>query len=267
MMDVNKPEFSEINKLYGVGDDVEYLYHYTTVEALVNGIVVKNPKEGEELCLWATNSQYMNDPEELKVGTKILKEVFSAFNDLPGVKKNHIEEIEKNLENYKQFYLTSLSKNRDSLPMWNMYGANGHGIALKFTSKMQQTACDDYIVKCEYNESELIKKISERFDGSNLNMSAMLLFLIPLVLKNPAYLYENEVRIASRYSGLITKYRCRNGLVIPYKEIFLEKELLEGIIIGPAANQDEVEYSLRNFLDDNGLSHVVIERSQIPYRS
>lgn len=266
-MEEIKLEISEINKLYGVEDDVDYLYHYTTVDALVNGIVVKNPKKGEELCLWATNSQYMNDPEELKEGIRILSTFYSELNKLLNENKFNINQMEDNLELYKQFYLTSLSKNRDSLPMWNMYGANGHGIALKFTSKMQQVDCDDYIVKCEYDASKLINNLQEKFDRNNKNKSAMLLFLIPLVLKNSAYSYENEVRIASRYSELITKYRCRNGLVIPYKEIFLEKELLEGIIIGPAANREEVKISLRRFLDDNNLQNVKIEFSDVPYRS
>ena len=42
---------------------------------------------------------------------------------------------------------------------------------------------------------------------------------------------------------------------------------LEGIIIGPAANREEVKESLRIFLDDNNLQNVTIEFSDVPYRS
>ena len=95
----------------------------------------------------------------------------------------------------------------------------------------------------------------------------MYLALMPFVLKHDAYSHEKETRFVGAFPYIPTKYRYKNGLAIPYKEIVAEKEVLESIVIGPAANQDAVEKSLRAFLDDHKFNHVTIERSTIPYRS
>ena len=44
------------------------LYHYTSIEALYNGIIQQDCKLGQEICLRATNVLYLNDKEEIKIG-------------------------------------------------------------------------------------------------------------------------------------------------------------------------------------------------------
>lgn len=251
----------EVNRYFA--PDVEYLYHYTSIEALINGIIVKKPNKGEELCLRATHNRYMNDPTEFEKGIALLNNLLSISNQLYGI---DVKGAESALKSYKSdFYFVCFSEEPDNLPMWNMYGSQGHGVALKF-EKFQQEQSNDWIIKCDY----LINNVKSRFEELNkisLDVALSYLVLMPFILKNPAYSYEKETRFVGSFKDVETHYRYRDGMAVPYKNVFIDKCILKSIVIGPAANQDEVEYSLRNFLDDNGLSHVVIERSQIPYRS
>lgn len=255
--------YQEANKYFAPDESIKHLYHYTTIEALVNGMIVKSPRDGEEICLWATHNQYMNDPSEFDLGIKLVKEMFTQISRKYKFDTKIPEEM---INKYKvNRYFVCFSKHSDCLPMWNMYGGNGHGIALKF-NRFQQTMDDEWILKCEYDfkhvQSNFITFLKE-----DIRVAIMYLSLLPFIMKHMAYSYEAETRFISSFSSVPTKYRYRQGLVIPYKEIFVEKELLESIIIGPSANQNKVEESLRQFLDDNNLSHVKIERSTIPYRS
>ena len=69
---------------FALDETVMYLYHYTTVEALINGIVCTSPQNGEELCLRATHNQYMNDPTEFEKGMRLLDEMCKKIRDLYG---------------------------------------------------------------------------------------------------------------------------------------------------------------------------------------
>lgn len=254
--------YQEANKYFGPDSSVVYLYHYTTIEALVNGIIAPNPKKGEEICFRATHNQYMNDPSEFQEGVTLLKEV-SAKLGQEGVDIQPLNEI---FEAYKKnFYFLCLSEQPDCLPMWSMYGGNGHGIVLKFR-RFEQTVNNEWLVKCEYDKSSLIPRVAELMQ-ENQTAGVTYIALIPFILKHPAYSHEEETRFVGAFPYLPTKYRYKNDLAIPYKEILAEKDILESIIIGPAANQDAVEKSLRKFLDDHHFNHVTIERSRIPYRS
>lgn len=43
--------------------DEKILYHYTSIDALFGGIIVKdNPQPNKEICLWATNCLYIKVP-------------------------------------------------------------------------------------------------------------------------------------------------------------------------------------------------------------
>ena len=262
-MTIPQLSYQEANKFFGPNSSVKYLYHYTTLEAFVNGIIVKSPKKGEEIGLWATHNQYMNDPTEFKSGVELLDAIINALEEKGAT---DVQSVRDKLENYKErFFFVCFSEQNDSLPMWNMYGGNGHGVALKF-KRFQQTIAGEWIVKCEYDKSKIGTRFAE-LKTQSLSAAITYLSLMPFILKDSAYSHETETRFVGDFPSIPTKYRYKNGLAIPYKEIFAEKELLESVVVGPAANQDEVEQSLRGFLDDNGFGHVTIERSQIPYRT
>lgn len=250
----------EANKYFA--PDVEHLYHYTSIEALINGIVVKNPNDGEELCLRATHNKYMNDPKEFEVGVDMLKNISLGLENY-GVDVKKILDI---LEGYKDnFYFACFSEDGDSLPMWNMYANNGHGVALKF-ERFEQECNNEWIVQCEYGTKNTISNFRE-FLEKDIDVAISYLVLFPFIQKDLAYSHEKETRFVGSLKDVETHYRYSDGMAIPYKNVFIDKSLLKSIVIGPAVNQEEVANSLRKFLDDNNLQHVEIEFSEIPYRS
>lgn len=105
-----------VNPILGyIESDATILYHYTSIDALFGGIIVKNnPLPGKEICLWATNCCYMNDPEELNTGIELAHEVL----DIPlDESKQTIREQAKD-----KIHIISFSSAIDCLPMWRMYG-------------------------------------------------------------------------------------------------------------------------------------------------
>lgn len=254
-------KIKELNKFFAPDETVTHLYHYTTIEAFVNGIVFPYPQKGEELCFRATHNQYMNDPTEFQNGIRLLDEICKKIEESYGIStpRGKVEEYKEN------YYFVCFSENADSLPMWCMYGNNGHGIALKF-KRFEQTVDIEWILKCEYDIKNVLDRFSE-LQQENETMMITYLSLLPFILKNSAYFHEKETRFIGSFPDIPTRYRYRNGMAVPYKEIFVDKEILESIVIGPSANQEDVKKSLRRFLDDNNLQHVNIEGSSIPYRS
>ena len=77
------PLMNYLDSLVRVPDNLSTLYHYTSIEALLNGIIVNNPSEGKEICLWASNCEYMNDPDEVKTGRRFA-EMVAAANEIDG---------------------------------------------------------------------------------------------------------------------------------------------------------------------------------------
>lgn len=261
-MSLQQLTYQDANKYFGPDSSIKHLYHYTTIEALINGIIAPNPKEGEEICIRATHNQYMNDPSEFQWGVSLLEKMYAELEK----KGSDVHPIRGLFDSYKKtFYFLCFSEQADSLPMWNMYGANGHGIALKF-KRFEQTVNNEWLVKCEYDKNNVAPRFAKLMQENQI-AAITYLALMPFILKHPAYSHEEETRFVGVFPHLPTKYRYKNGLAIPYKVIVAEKEILESVVIGPAANQDAVEQSLRKFLDDHYFNHVTIKRSQIPYRS
>jgi len=90
-------------------DIPKMIYHYTSIDALVNGIIHSD----KEICLWATHCEYLNDPNDTYIGKMLLLE----NEDIKCI----ITDIfpEKNI--LTTSYIISFSETEDCLPMWNMY--------------------------------------------------------------------------------------------------------------------------------------------------
>lgn len=179
------------------------IYHYTTTPALFNGILTE-----KDICLWATNVQYLNDPSEF-FGFKIIQ--FLLEKDYS---KEFLQEFYKiTTDNY---FVTSFSKHSDYLPMWSMYGANGTGISLGFDRAKIEKSSDSGIANCYYIKNENILKTvfgGEKKDEignffypqtSNPSKKEVLsyftrkilnLFTFIYLAKNQSYKYEKELRL------------------------------------------------------------------------
>ena len=96
------------------------IYHYTTLEAMVEILETKS--------LWATNCQYLNDVFELKHMEKRMEnyakkqEGFKLIH-ADTLKKYFSEKIQK--EKLDRIFITSFTKNKDSVAMWRNYGKTG----------------------------------------------------------------------------------------------------------------------------------------------
>lgn len=101
------------------------IYHYASVRALYDGIIVKKPEENKEICLRVSNCAYMNDPQEVREGISFVDKISGFKSTLKASKddENRLKEM---------FYLISFTSKKDFLPMWSMYGNNGTGITLGF---------------------------------------------------------------------------------------------------------------------------------------
>lgn len=261
------------------GAESSFLYHYTNIESLFNGIIVKNPlSSNAAISLWATDSNFLNDINEIRYGQTQVKEL---------IKKKFDNEISKEIiqvydDNVSRFII-SFSKTKDSLPMWTTYGKGGDGISLGFdTLELLNNLA--FVYPCFYRMSELKRFIKgfEKFieDNSHFNTSfsfdtptktafrdGYLHSLLSTLIKHPSFEYEQEVRfVCSKYQVKEIFYRYRNNMIIPYSQFFLPSSSLKKIIIGPTLDEERVKKSLMGYLDSKGFKHVDVEISTIPYR-
>ncbi|WP_237040809.1 DUF2971 domain-containing protein [Phocaeicola faecalis] len=281
-----------IQSVVSVPNNVKIVYQYTNIEALFNGIIVKNPILNKEICLWASNCEYMNDPDEVRTGRKFIDKAFKLSLDKKRVSSSENKKIEEAIK--KDFFITSFSLSQDSLPMWKMYGRKGHGIALGFDKEILLNDFSDFMYRCIYVDnthknivSQLLKEpisINENLNLTNKEdaikmfgkliidiMENIITFSLVSVgamflVKNPYYKYEDEVRLLQIAKEKI-EYRYQNNFIIPYIKNYFPKSVLKEIWIGPANSIDRTKKSLRIYLDANGFDNVKIISSKIPYRS
>ena len=263
------------------------VYHYTTMEAFVNGIVINGPEINKELCFHGTHFQYLNDPTEKDLGINL---AFEAINKYYEKSINHslwgqrIENIHELKDVFCRPYIVSFSRRKDFLPMWGLYGKNGAGIALGFNMN------DSIGGKlCRYFSPQTVKDIElgleemSKMEEYNNNLLGYINFIseLSVQIKDKSYAFEQEYRLFQLSNTSIDgnpiykkelicqeeKYKVRNGQLIPYAEFFLPKSQLKEIIIGPTHHFEEIKNVLNTFLQSKGFKNVLIIPSQVPYRT
>lgn len=286
-------ELKEYIKKLIVKPDAVKIYHYTTIEALFSGILVKDATPSKEICLRASDARYMNDPTELKVGLDFLR----------AASKQSRGNIEKGLSYlYKELshsYITSFSLHRDNLMMWHMYGKNATGVSLRFDVDKMQEDTKDSMLQCIYftkEKSDQIEAYLKEFDieqdAKDDNSWAVLILLalslfadngkaleqmwsnleplleFALSLKSPAYEYEQEIRLLSPEleEKNAVKYQLRNNLIVPYIEHYMPKDSLREIMVGPNNDMSRTVVSIQEYLKHMGFEHVKVSPSSVPYR-
>ena len=288
------PTIKYFESIIKIPEEVTTIYHYTTIEALTNGIIVNNAIKDKEICLWASNCEYMNDPDEVKTGYQFLNKIIGSYLDN---KENlpYVSEYDYTIKD--KIFITSFSTQNDSLPMSRMYGKDGKGIALGIDKEIITKVYKPLIYKCIYNSDKHIREISQIlkskkitrdsniYDSEELkkglekiletaisgiigvinDIVTTLAYSIFLV-KNKDYSYEDEIRLYTIAEENIA-FRCKNDLIIPYINVFLPKEALKEIWIGPTNDLNRTNKSLRTFLDAKGFNNVKIFKSNIHYRS
>ncbi len=271
------------------------IYHYTTLDAVLGGLIRSNPDSGKEICLWASNTLYLNDTSETQIGFKELSEIRKYSNEQ--LLDSRIDEVLGNI------FSLSFSTQDDFLPMWGIYGKNGQGLMLKFDSNYF-VAPEHSILNCIYEGSEshlqikanmknthkinggrpnTLTKVNPRLvstasitlysniksvlsDSRSISTTSEYL-LLPFILKDKSFSFENEMRICViEEDKSKVSYRSGNNLTIPYIKLHFPKEALTEIIIGPTNDFERSKFSLKMFLDSRGFNHVKISESKVPYR-
>lgn len=264
MDDKFEQEILEVMDIFVSADkDVDTFYHYTTIDALINGIILEKPKKGREVCLRATHSRFVNDPEEIIKGARLFAQVIGQKDS----SKSEDEHFKGIIRMYDNLYMISFSEENDSLPMWNTYANRSNGISIGF-KRVKSLSIKDFVVKCIYGTNVFTERLKMYIDSKKLKIGGyLLLYCFAQILKDEAFAYENEIRLIGEFKDVPIKYREKNGYIIPYKEIYFSKEQIKSITLGPCQNMDNAVYSLRQFLDDRGFDYVKINKSRIPYRN
>lgn len=270
------------------------IYHYTSMEALFNGILCKCNSESR-ICLRASNVLYMNDPNEIQFGLSYFEKLFD--NDIK-------DDFNTYAEKCSNYFLTSFSSHKDYLPMWNIYAHNATGIALGFNSNVIKGNKNGEFLSCLYgyeklksilekyvsNKKELKENINDNTKELAIGIIIILFFillkygkeksfiddisekLLPILrlivsLKDQSYSYEQEVRLLSVSENVEeVKFYFKNNYFIPYINQYFPKEALEEIIVGPNNDMERTIYSIKTYLKHIGFEHVKVIPSKVPYR-
>lgn len=121
------------------------LYHYTSADAFVSMLNHAKANSSKELAFWASNVYYMNDTKEMTIVFEELERVLPKIEEVLGITENAFSKIDflRYIENnkvieviknffyeriFREVYVISFSDQRDTLPMWSLYGSNGNGV-------------------------------------------------------------------------------------------------------------------------------------------
>lgn len=278
------------------------LCHYCSIESFI-GMTQATSKENPNLTLWVSHIASLNDPQERIYGEELVERI---INGIPKEKRMS-EEQYPNTENTTLYhklqksdpryskeldkYIVSLSKCEDFLPMWSMYGKNGHGICIGFDEYLlrlhieqqaqrikmrevwygkQQVLEHKGEIEKDYEDKKMFLESLSKKMGIHVETQDLDYFIkqkYAYHIKHIGYDYEQEVRLIIDELEP-PRYRQNNRRSIPYITYQIPIDCITKIIIGPSLDQENTNQTLTKLLWDKGfdLDLVKIEKSTIPYR-
>jgi hypothetical protein len=219
------------------------LFHYTTATGLI-GIV-------STATLWATASEYLNDPQEWKYGAGLAAETLKRLGqDLEGPVLAAAQLLLKSLESPslgRGWYGVCFCGKQDVLSQWRGYSDRGGGYCLELASSAVQKWAGQHeasLIQVEYNPavqkgllemhircalSKIQQDLSANSDPEKIWQEAaetqLRTVVLPLILrfKHSAFESEGEFRLGYFLgsAGIQDEYRQiefrpGKGFVIPY---------------------------------------------------
>lgn len=205
------------------------VYHYMPLEALHSMLCAYMGSQcsNNKLTFWASSALHMNDTKEIIESFNVIGDFVTLvekyikdllYKELS--KKQKIEEDEfgryLNLTDYVkqmdftaqkkdllgmnllQYFVISLSKARDSLPMWNTYGNEGGGVCLKFETEDLQPNVKDY-ADLSLIISNVIYKPEQILEDEQKSIFERLVDVYKRYLEDFIFITENDNREVSRY--------------------------------------------------------------------
>ena len=61
--------------------EVPYVYHYTSLDALFNGMLLEQPVNGMQICLWASSVLCVNDTHEVRIAFDFVRDYIVKIED------------------------------------------------------------------------------------------------------------------------------------------------------------------------------------------
>ena len=269
--------------------ETPYVYHYTSLDALFNGMLLEQPVNGMQICLWASSVLCVNDTQEVRIAFDFVRDHIVKIEEAN-------DDVSMMTEMIADYYVTSFSLLRDSLPMWHRYAKNATGISICFDVNVLRQSAKDSLMKCVYLTLEVLDKIRSYIKDSKPvsctfgqfalvcfvllvglskskdrdkvvgRISAFLDFLMSL--KNKDYVDENEVRLFVVEQNTNAKSRVREQKdIVEYVERFFPKEAIVEIMVGPNnVDKEKTAFLIKRYLDRIGMSHVKVTTSGVHYR-
>lgn len=271
-------------------DEGEKIYHYTTIDALIN---IVSRKE-----LWVTKWDYLNDMDELTVAEDVCTVVLREEN----VKSEVIQDVKKYIkENIRgsalsdSYYICSFSRNRDSQLLWSNY-SNYDGINIevdfaKFRENLDLSIMWDGLVNYDLESQKkcLIKTFYDEFidvddfgnikslkEINNLQGKAYELLishmsiiceLYSMFFKRSCFKGEDEYRfVLTVDKEQKISFRNKNSIVIPYIEKKMKNtDFITRITIGPTNQIDVAAKGIGELLHYHKRD-VEVVKSEMPLR-
>ena len=269
--------------------ETPYVYHYTSLDALFNGMLLEQPVNGMQICLWASSVLCVNDTQEVRIAFDFVRDHIVKIEEAN-------DDVSMMTEMIADYYVTSFSLLRDSLPMWHRYAKNATGISICFDVNVLRQSAKDSLMKCVYLTPEVLDKIRSYIKDSKPvsctfgqfalvcfvllvglskskdrdkvvgRISAFLDFLMSL--KNKDYVDENEVRLFVVEQNTNAKSRVREQKdIVEYVERFFPTEAIVEIMVGPNnVDKEKTAFLIKRYLDRIGMSHVKVTTSEVHYR-
>jgi hypothetical protein len=233
---------------------VNNIYHYTNAKGL-SGILSSKK-------LWLTESFFLNDPDEIQVGTgqvhiEVMKGILDIYKNrkdkIDGFEFNILELLNEKIKHLREIksdyiFICSFCKDGDLLSQWKGYANYGEGYSIGISRNYLESIPGCTLKKVVYTEKEEIKILSKILNkylqneklfnniGNELFINQMIeeLFFEAYFFKSPFFREEKEYRLIYKYKDNIDiKQRPGNIGLIPYIEVDLDCNLITEIIIGP----------------------------------
>ncbi len=241
------------------------LYHYTSFEVLTK-LLKENGKQDDvcHLHFWFSNPLQTNDKKEIHFFNEKLFKTKKG-KDL----EKQINDIKNKVGNPFTLSLVHQRNNcSNEIPIWKMYGNNFMGVRLKFNFKKLKTFVKSEntydLIPCEYLNQTQMDSITRNIRNSK-DEKLKDIYKKAISYKMNEWVYENEWRIVHwENSNSEIGYRTNDGrLYLPVK---IPLDCLDVIEIGPKADQEAIEGSLRLIKEKIGNiteNHFDIKRSNL----
>jgi len=274
------------------------LYHYTSVDGLIG--LLKSRQ------IWASNVTFLNDAKESVNATEVLTLAFSnRLNrpDLSEQEKNFLGKAKGELGRFsREFYITSLTEERDLLSQWRAYCPPTGGYALGLPAEQLLPIAAEHnfmLAPCIYEYDaqyqislELIENLLTSYrqfqgnpavDGSDvakiINTFALTVARFGLLLKHTAFSEEKEWRLISSMipiQSALLDFRSVSSRATPFYRLPLASDTNPDlvrigknrlvIVIGPSAHTEAHSAGIQLLLFKYAPGGAVTS-SQIPYRA